>query len=366
MTLQLSRTMRWVVLFGAFVTFTSGFVDEASGQANSDYYAYPRGFLGDMGTLPTSSRQLTFNRMPGLSPDYKLGPGDKIEVVVVDESQFVREITPRGEISIPFVGSVNVADLTAEEAEARIASAMREKKLIKSPQVLVSVTEYGSKTVYALGELDRPGEYRMSFQMTLMDFVFVSGGIDFTATRYAYLYRRTSDAPSTWRPVRAQGGVDSALLNQPDEAPPGTELVKIDLQPMKDGGVLQPNLVLRDGDIFYVPRKKLEFVYLIGDVHSPGAYELPNLQRVTASQAIAFAGGPTKVARVSKSVVVRHDSNGQRHELPVDFNAILRGDQPDFEILPEDVVFIPGSSGRQFGGTLLNMIPTLTTYLLIF
>lgn len=337
----------------------------ASGQAESDYIAYPKSLVGELGSARTDTRQLTLNRMPGLSPDYRLGAGDRLEVTIVGEDPLDREVAADGAITIPFLGSVHVGDLTAEEAEARIAAGLEERDLIKDPQVLVSVTDYASKRVYALGEIDRPGEYAVSFQVTLMDLIFIAGGIDFTAARYGYLHRRTGEAPPEWRPAYVHAQL-ADLAERPDVARPGTEVVQVDLQPLKTGGVLERNIVLRHGDLFYVPRRHIETVYVIGDVNRPGSFELPNAAQVTAAQAIAWAGGPTRTARMSEGILVRQEADGERREFPVDFAAVLRGAEPDVDVRPGDIIFVPGSTGKTVGQGLFNTIPNIALYLLLF
>jgi polysaccharide export outer membrane protein len=343
-----------------------GLVGPAFGQANSDFWAYPRdlvtmeGFSGGK-----NARELTFNRMPGLSPDYKMGPGDELEVTIVGHSMQTLRISTTGEITIPFAGAIKVTDLTAEEAEAVIAERLAEKGLIKNPQVLIYISKYEAKTIYAVGEVDRPGEYSVSFQMTLMDLIFLAGGIDFTASRYGYLHRRSPNAAPDWRPTFVRADI-SDLVNRPDAARAGGELIEIDLQPMKDGGVLERNLVLRNGDVLYVPRREIEAAFVIGDVMRTGAFELPQEKKLTASRLIAMAGGPTRTAKMSKGILVRADRDGKRTEFPVDFAAVLKGDKPDVEIRPNDVVFIPGSTTKTLGFGILNTIPGVLTTMLIF
>jgi polysaccharide export outer membrane protein len=336
----------------------------ARGQAGSDFVAYPKR-LTEAGAFRTNTRQLTFNRMPGLSADYRLGTGDVVQVMIIGLPEMERKIDASGEITIPPGGTVRIGGLTAEEAETAIATLFTARELIVDPQVLLYVSQFESKTIYALGEVDRPGEYAVSFDMTLMDLLMIAGGLDLTATRYGYLHRRAEGSPPVWRPAYAEG--DFALLAAHPETPPaGSEVVRIDLQPMKEGGVLAQNLVLRNGDVLYVPRRKLEFAYVIGDVNRAGAFELPNAKRVTAAQVISWAGGPTRTAKLSAGILVRNDERGQRQEFPIDFQAILRGRQPDVDVRADDILFIPGSKGKSVGLGILNAIPSLAMYVLVF
>lgn len=347
----------------ALLIIVVGLCGDARSQANSDFYAYPKTFT-DLGSMRNNSRQLTFNRMPGLSPDYRLGPGDEVDIDIVGQPLLQRQISASGHVTIPFLGAVSIAGMTAEEAETTISAEFRDRQLINDPQVLVSVSKYESKTIYAFGEVDRPGEYSVSFQMTLMDLLFIAGGLDFSADRYGYLHRRTSPGPVRPAPADVKASM-ATWMQSPDTAPPGSEVIKIDLQPMKAGGVLESNLVLRNGDVFFVPRRNVRFVYVAGEVKAPGAYELPNQKRVTAAQAIAWAGGVTPVAKMSEGMLVRYEG-GQRRQFPMDFQAVLKNAQLDVEVKPDDIIFVPTSQGKTAALGVLSAIPRLVTYILIF
>jgi len=331
-----------------FLSVAPGFVAGARGQANSDFIAYPKSMV-NMDIYKVDPRQLTFNRLPGLSADYQLGAGDQIEVTIVGVGPKTYKISESGEITIPPLGNVKVAGLTAVDAEATIAAKLKEEKLLSDPEVLIYISSYEAKPVYVVGDLDRPGEFMMSQQLTLMDLIFIAGGVDLAAGRYGYLHRRLSP--------EAEDGVPVGLLDRPDLARPGTEVIKVDLQPMKDGSVLNPNYSLRRGDVFVVPRRQIDVFYVIGDVGAPGAFRIAPETHMSVSRAIAIAGGPTKTAKMSAGIVVRYASDGTRSEFPVDFAAILTGRQPDIPVQPNDVIFIPGSSAKTMGYGLIGSLP---------
>jgi hypothetical protein len=58
---------------------------------------------------------------------------------------------------------------------------------------------------------------------------------------------------------------------------------------------------------------------------------------------------------MSDGVLVRYDAAGNRQELKVDYAAILEGRQKDFEIQPNDIIFVPGSRVKTMGAALLMM-----------
>jgi protein involved in polysaccharide export with SLBB domain len=339
--------------------------------AASDYYSYPAAYKS-LGSVRNDFRQLTFSRLPGVSTDYKVGPGDGLSVTVIDLPDISGSYTLSnlGVLAIPMIGALDVADKTTEEVEQLISARLQERQLLQSPEVMVNVSQYVAKRIYILGEVDKAGEYSMSQNLTLMDAILIAGGLDSTADRYGYLHRRKSSAGSSLasvpgdprnRPVfnvlKRVEGSPLADFARPDAAEPGTEVFRVDLGPLKRGGVLDQNIPLQTGDVFIIPRRNMENVYVIGEVKRPGFYEIRPEEAMTVSRAIAQAGGPAETAKLKKGILVRRDAAGQRIERKVDFGAILRGKQGDFEVLPNDIIFIAGSKVRTLGYGLLGVVP---------
>ena len=299
-----------------------------------------------------------FWRLAIISKEYELGPGDRLRIDVYgapDLSQMLESTTIQnnGVITLPMIGEIQAAGLTGEGLEREIADRLKSKGLIERPEVLVTVTEYQAKAVYVIGEVDNPGQYVMSQPWTLTEAILIAGGLDMTAGNYGYLHRRLPSAPP---PV----ALPPRTMAKPEEPSPGYEAIKIDLQAMKEGGILEPDPVLKAGDVMVVPAASVQVAYVIGDVLSQGAVVLPASGTIPVSRALS-AAGPTRTADPSKGIVVRYDLAGVRRELAVDFRAILEGRKPDFEIKANDVIFVPGSNAKTLGYGLLNAIPTIIT-----
>lgn len=309
------------------------------------------------GEMGQSIEVAPFLRIPKVSLDYLLGEGDRLNIKIVggdwlNDSLQSLTIGNTGEISIPYLGSVRAAGLTAEQLESRIASLFSVKQLLKAPEVLVYVTDYRAKRFFITGEVDNPGEYIMSQELTLMEGILMAGGIDPDADSFAYLHRRKSADGPELQPGRA--------AENPTVGESGIEVIKIDLKPLKKGGVPQSDIPLRKGDVLVVPKSKDTRFYVIGDVTSPGPQEIPPPaeRALLVSQAIAQAGGPRRTAKLSKGLLIRYkEQDGSREERKIDFAAILRGREPDFEVRPSDIIFIPGSNAKTLGYGILGMIP---------
>jgi protein involved in polysaccharide export with SLBB domain len=99
--------------------------------------------------------------------------------------------------------------------------------------------------------------------------------------------------------------------------------VVIDLKHLVDDGNLLLNLEVRGGDIITVPPRSPDYVYVLGYVQRPGAYELKDGVRVDALRAVALAGGLSPAARAENSYLVRETAKGQL-VVPVDLTKIAR------------------------------------------
>lgn len=91
----------------------------------------------------------------------------------------------------------------------------------------------------------------------------------------------------------------------------------------------------------YLPRK----VFVLGAVEKPGAYELPANKPTTAIEAIAMAGGFSKVADQNGTKVVRKSADGKEETIKVKAGDIVQKGKKDQDVAvqPNDVVFVPES-----------------------
>ncbi len=90
-----------------------------------------------------------------------------------------------------------------------------------------------------------------------------------------------------------------------------------------------------------------------GEVREPGLFPLEG--RLTLSQAVAMAKGPTRLASMGQVVVVRQEQ-GQRKAAMFDLADIRKGKAADPEILPGDTVIVGLSRAKAIlGGTLLAL-----------
>lgn len=93
-----------------------------------------------------------------------------------------------------------------------------------------------------------------------------------------------------------------------------------------------------------------------GEVREPGLFPLDG--RLTLSQAVTLAKGPTRLASLSQIVIVRR-IDGQRQAAMFDLAAIRRGKAADPEILPGDSIIVGLSRAKAILGGSLLVAPAL-------
>jgi protein involved in polysaccharide export with SLBB domain len=122
-------------------------------------------------------------------PEYKLGPADKLRVNVFGEEALTGEflVGGSGKVSLPLIGEVQAAGLTIAQFQEEIAVALRQG-YINEPRVSAEVLNY--RPFYILGEVNKPGEYPYTNNLTVLNAVATAEGFTYRAdTRRVYIKR---------------------------------------------------------------------------------------------------------------------------------------------------------------------------------
>lgn len=282
---------------------------------------------------------------PNKSRDYVIGPADTLSLGVFGLPEFaqVARVSNSGKVHLTYLGIMTVSGKTVAQLESDIAGLLREKELVKEPWVVVQVTETRAHPVYILGEVMTPGQFAITDEMYLNDLVTLGQGFNEVATPVGFLYRRKVDTTPTDKPF--------------DESEDGMFAIPIDFHALQTGLRPDLNIKLQGGDILYVPQKRKDFCFIIGEVASPGLIEIRGRQGFRLTQALAQVGGPTRRAKASDITLVRYDADNTRKEIAINFKKVLNGEEPDIELQFGDVVYVPGSKAKSAGMALVNILP---------
>ncbi len=129
-------------------------------------------------------------------------------------------------------------------------------------------------------------------------------------------------------------------------------IIAIDLDKL-DKGDPRMNIVIRDKDVIRVPTLEVGEFYVMGEVPRPGVYQLTG-RSITMKQALAAAGGPGPLAWLPNTVLVRRIGENQEQTIPVDLEAVMRGEEPDLMLKPNDVLAIGTSAAAPFMAVIRN------------
>lgn len=108
---------------------------------------------------------------------YRLGEGDEITIDVWDRPELSGKqiVGPDGAVTMPLVGSVGVAGLSRDAAAKKLADALSE--YYTNLAVTVRVDRYVSNRVYILGRVSNPGAISFDNPPTLLEAIMRAGGL---------------------------------------------------------------------------------------------------------------------------------------------------------------------------------------------
>jgi len=149
-----------------------------------------------LGAYPAQSRQVPVVPAAATTDDpadYKLGPSDKIRVVVFGEADLSGEfvVSGSGSVSLPLVGDLSATGMTTQQFQESLRQKLADGYL-REPRVSVEVLNY--RPYYILGEVQKPGEYPFVSGLTVQNAVATAGGYTYRAdTRKVFIKRATEN-----------------------------------------------------------------------------------------------------------------------------------------------------------------------------
>lgn len=123
--------------------------------------------------------------------EYQLGPGDQLRVTVFGETDLTGSyvVGSQGSIAYPLVGEVHAAGLTVPQFTAALQHAL--EAYVRQPNVSVEVANY--RPFFILGEVNRPGTYPYSANLTVLNAVATAGGFTYRANEGRVFVRHANE-----------------------------------------------------------------------------------------------------------------------------------------------------------------------------
>jgi polysaccharide biosynthesis/export protein len=302
-------------------------------------------------------RQMLSKKGEAAGPgDYRIGANDLLEINIFEAPELNRSlrVSAGGEITMPLLGTVQSAGLTARELEKVLEDRLR--KYMKDPHAGVFVSSIQSHPVSVAGAVKKPGVFQIQGAKSLLEMLSMAEGLADDAGDEVLVMRgaglrvgvsRLSDTPDPNADQRLMRGETAAAPNAPvrEIASSENETVRINLKNLLESGDEQFNIPVYPGDIVKVTRAGI--VYVVGEVKKPGGFVLKTHEQMSVLKAIALAEGLTSTSAKGRTRIIRTNENtGEKTEVPVDLDKILAGKTPDPPLNSADIVFVPNSAGK--------------------
>jgi len=251
-----------------------------------------------------------------ISPNYKVGPQDMIEITVFGHPEYslTVRVSEEGRIRFPYLDEIDVNGLTRLEIERKLKIEI-EKKLLVEAQVIVTIIEFHSQTVSVFGAVGAQGQYTLDGPETLLSLIAKAGAITEDAGEYIIVIRQLPDRT--------------------------TRTLRIPIFDLVTGGDPTLDIPLQTNDVINVPIDELIKIYFVGEINNPGILEVKRSKIPTLYQAIIQKGGFTPKAAQKRVRIKRTNPDGSEQTLKVNARAILKGRKKDIPLKENDTIYVP-------------------------
>jgi protein involved in polysaccharide export with SLBB domain len=250
------------------------------------------------------------NNVP-VTPDYLVGPGDEIVIRAWGQVDinFNAVVDRHGSITLPKVGSINVAGIRYSELQGYLKQAIG--RVFRNFELNITLGKLRSIQVFVVGQAKRPGAYTVSSLSTLVNTLFASGGPSVTGSLRHIQVKRN-----------------------------GATLTELDMYEFLLKGDKSKDISLLPGDVIFIPPIG-PLAAIAGSVNNPAIYELKK-ETDTLADLIEMAGGMSTTAEGEKVRVDRIDKRLMRQVEEFELNSSGLG-----RLLKDgDVVQVKAISGQ--------------------
>jgi protein involved in polysaccharide export with SLBB domain len=295
----------------------------AAAQSSSPTVAPPSPLATDTSArMRSTTRATTLLDTPVNRAEYRLGPGDVVDIGIVGELNRVlsASVGPEGTMLVPGMGVARVLGLTLDQAERVVRDVVL--RFYRGVDVKLTLAELRSFKVFVVGDVPNAGVRPASAATRVSEVVAdVPGALDGT--------------DSTTRRDRVSRRYRNVLLRRAN----GDSIV-VDLVRFWQTGDLAANPTLREGDrLVMSPLDRTVEVY--GRVNFAGTYEYREGETLAQLLAIANGGGPFP-SNAADTIRVTRFVTPQSRELRVFSRAQAAGAEgASFALRPFDAIYVP-------------------------
>tara|TARA_B100000795_G_scaffold199378_1_gene153236 strand:- start:679 stop:1830 length:1152 start_codon:yes stop_codon:yes gene_type:complete len=272
-----------------------------------------------------------FSSVYNYNYEYSLGSSDVISINLTDTDDIDGSyiISPDGDIDLPFVGKVNVDNLTLVQTKKKIISVL--KKYYKNYDLQIKIEEFNSSRIYVLGAVKN----QITINLNQKPVKLIDAAIQ-----------------ANYTPNSADKNYGNKALLRRDN-----EVYKIDINNIFQSNDTKDNFYLKKNDVLFVDRNS-DALHVFGEVTKPGVY-FPNLD-YSLTELISSAGLNSLTANASKVYVIREDYdsflkiNVFKLDISNPINLVLG---KRFILQPKDIVFIPPTALVKWNRVISLLVP---------
>ena len=248
---------------------------------------------------------------------YELGPGDVLNFSLYGRPELDRKglrVAPDGSVSYLQAQDIKVTGLTIDEARIAIEQVLTSH--FKSPRIILTPEEVGSKRFTILGKVINKGVYTLDRPMTLVEAVANAGGME-----TGLFEKNTIELADLDRSFLSRNG----------------KRLPIDFRRLFLEGQMEQNIEIEPNDFIFMASNISNDYYVFGAVSNPGVQGLT--PDVTVAGALSRREGFTEKAWLDRVLVVR-GSLDKPETFAVSVKDILAAKETDFPILPGDIIYV--------------------------
>lgn len=174
-----------------------------------------------------------FQQWVDYEPEYRIYPGDQLDIVVSSAPELSRTLTvgPDGRIVMPMAEPVMAAGKTFSQLRRNLSAQLG--KQLRDPTIAITPRAYAPSQIFVGGEVTQPGTYTLPGPVGALEAIFMAGGFRNSAkTKHIAVLRRAPNGGMMMRVVNIGGG-------------------------LKRVSMYNDTVQLRRGDIIFVPRTTL-------------------------------------------------------------------------------------------------------------
>ena len=263
--------------------------------------------------------------------EYILGADDVLTITASEEESLNNKqpirIDTNGQISLPLIGRMQAAGLTAGQLEASIKEHLR--SYVKEPRVSVAISEFGSQPVTVIGAVNAPGVHQIKGAKKLLEMLSLAGGLRPDAGYIITITRQLS-----WGQV--------PLPDAKDDLEGKFSVATVQVDGLLRGQNPEGNIAIRPHDTISVPTA--DVVFVMGEVRKPGEYAIRRAEQVSILSALSKAEGFTRTASPSNAMILRRTpKSADREQIHINLSKIMTGKAPDVVLQENDILLVPNS-----------------------